>query len=398
MPTSRQSSEPYRMSCVSVAPPLALYIHIPWCLQKCPYCDFNSHAKAASLGESDYIKALLHDLDSQLPMVADRELISIFIGGGTPSLFSGDSIAWLLDGIRSRLTCVPDIEVTIEANPGAVDQEHFKVYGQAGVNRISIGVQSFVPEQLRALGRIHGPDEAIAAVSAAREAGIDNLNLDIMHGLPGQTQELAHQDMATAISLEPEHISYYQLTIEPNTQFHTSPPVLPGDDQLWEIETMGHELLEVVGYRKYEVSAFAKDGYECRHNRNYWEFGDYLGIGAGAHGKISDFSRKQVRRTRRPKSPEAYLKIAGFSDSSSNNKYLTDHDLALEFMLNALRLEQGFSPRLFEQRTGLSLISIQKELNQAEARGLLVVSDDLISPTMIGKRFLNELLDIFMTE
>ena len=386
------------MGRLSVAPPLALYVHIPWCLQKCPYCDFNSHTISGGLDESAYIAALLRDLDSDLSLVADRELISVFIGGGTPSLFSGSAIGWLLDGVRSRLACAPDLEVTIEANPGAVDQEHFKAYRRAGVNRISIGVQSFASEPLQALGRIHGPEEAVAAVAAARAAGIGNLNLDIMYGLPGQTQELAHQDLAKAISLGPEHISYYQLTIEPNTRFYAAPPVLPGDDQLWGIETKGHELLQAAGYRQYEVSALARAGFECRHNRNYWEFGDYLGIGAGAHGKISDVARGQIRRTRRPRSPELYLKTAGIPDPSSHTRYVTEQELALEFMLNALRLQQGFPPKLFEQRTGLPLPGIEKELDQAVERGLLELSDELIRPTAIGSRFLNELLGIFMAE
>jgi putative oxygen-independent coproporphyrinogen III oxidase len=380
------------------SPPLSLYAHIPWCLQKCPYCDFNSHAVTGDLDESTYVTALLRDLDSALPLVGGRELISIFIGGGTPSLFSGAAIGRMLDGIESRMACAAGLEVTLEANPGTVDQGHFKAYRQAGVNRISIGVQSFAPELLQRLGRIHGPDEAVAAVAAARLAGMNNLNLDLMYALPGQTLEQARHDLATAISLEPEHISYYQLTLEANTRFHAAPPVLPDDDRIGEMEAIGHELLDAAGYRQYEVSAFARAGFECRHNRNYWEFGDYLGIGAGAHGKISDSASGQIGRTRKVRSPDTYLQTAGISDPSMGIDYVTEHDLPLEFMLNTLRLKRGFSPGLFERRTGLPLLYIQQELNQAVARGLLELSDELIRPTITGGRFLNELLDLFVAE
>jgi putative oxygen-independent coproporphyrinogen III oxidase len=383
---------------LSELPPLALYVHTPWCLQKCPYCDFNSHAVVAALDESAYVTALLKDLDLALPLVRGRELISIFIGGGTPSLFSGAAIGRLLDGVRSRLACAADVEITLEANPGALDQGHFPSYRQAGVNRISIGVQSFSQELLRRLERIHGPQEALKAVAAARLAGIDNLNLDIMYGLPGQTMEQAEHDLTKAISLEPEHISYYQLTLEPNTRFHTAPPELPDDERIGEIEARGHELLQAAGYRQYEVSAFARAGFECRHNRNYWEFGDYLGIGAGAHGKISDIASGVIGRTARPKTPARYIEEAGISNMSAGINHVERRDLALEFMLNALRLKQGFAPELFERRTGLPLTYIQRELEQAAARGLLELSDELIRPTAIGGRFLNELLDIFVVE
>lgn len=386
------------MKGISELPPLSLYVHIPWCLQKCPYCDFNSHAVAGGLNQSSYVAALLKDLDCALPLIAGRELISIFIGGGTPSLFSGEAIARLLDGISSRLTFTADAEVTLEANPGVADQGHFKAYRQAGVNRISIGVQSFTQELLRSLGRIHGPSEALAAVAAARLAGINNLNLDIMYGLPGQTQEQAEQDLDKALSLEPEHISYYQLTLEPNTQFHANPPKLPDDDCIWEMEAGAHELLETAGYCQYEVSAFAKPGFECNHNRNYWEFGDYLGIGAGAHGKISDITSGMIGRSSRPKSPSNYIESVGVSVPPQGINYVQGHDLVLEFMLNSLRLKNGFVPEMFERRTGLPLAYIRTELSQAVERGLLEVSEKLIRPTAAGRRFLNELLDIFVTE
>jgi oxygen-independent coproporphyrinogen-3 oxidase len=377
------------------APPLALYIHIPWCLQKCPYCDFNSHAVVGEFDESSYIKALLRDLDGDLPQVVDRELISIFIGGGTPSLFSGAAISRLLQGVRNRLTCACDIEITMEANPGAVDQEHFQAYRQAGVNRLSIGAQSFVPEQLQALGRIHGREEIVAAVNAARSAGFENLNLDIMYGLPRQSIAAAEADITQAISLQPQHISYYQLTIEPNTRFYTAPPSTPNDELLMDIESRGRELLDRAGYQQYEVSAFARDGYECRHNRNYWEFGDYLGIGAGAHGKLSDPVNGRIFRSCKTKSSDRYLHPT--DSQHSKIEQVEEKDLALEFMLNALRLKRGFHPGLLQQRTGVELSMIGPTLDRAIEEGLLEVSDDLICPTSKGRKFLNELVSMFMS-
>ncbi len=384
------------MTVLPELPPLALYIHIPWCLQKCPYCDFNSHAVASDLDEESYINALLLDLDADLPLVRDRELISIFIGGGTPSLISGDGIGRLLDGVRGRLASVPDIEITLEANPGAVDREHFQAYRRAGVNRLSIGAQSFSSHQLQALGRIHGPEETIAAVDAARVAGFENLNLDIMYGLPGQSVDAAQDDVIRAIALEPEHISYYQLTIEPNTRFYAAPPATPDDDLLYDIETMGHKLLAAAGYRQYEVSAFALKDHECRHNRNYWEFGDYLGIGAGAHGKITGLTDKQILRSRKPRSPDFYIQKALTSAALSYIEQVGPKDLSLEFMLNTLRLREGFHPDLFEQRTGLSLGVIATELETARDEGLLDISDVQICPSVKGREFLNELLALFL--
>jgi putative oxygen-independent coproporphyrinogen III oxidase len=375
--------------------PLALYVHIPWCLQKCPYCDFNSHALAGDPDESAYVTALLQDLERDRSLVAGRRLGSIFIGGGTPSLFSGKAIRRLMDGIRARVACAPEMEVTLEANPGAVDQGHFAAYRAAGVNRLSIGVQSFDREMLQRLGRIHGPEEAVAAVAAARRAGFDNLNLDLMYGLPGQGQDAAGQDLEAAISLQPEHLSYYQLTIEPNTLFHAAPPVLPEDERLWEIEAAGHERLRASGYRQYEVSAFARSGRQCRHNRNYWEFGDYLGIGAGAHGKVTDVAG-QVRRYRKPRAPERYLEYVDNSTSPSLEPALGEADLVLEFMLNALRLTQGFPPPLFQRRTGLSLGLIRPQLERAVAMGLLQRDETLLRPSPVGRRFLNELVALFM--
>ncbi len=382
-------------------PPLSLYIHVPWCLRKCPYCDFNSHALVDAIDEGAYVEALLRDLDFNMeidkgsgPLLKDRELISIFIGGGTPSLLSGEAINRLLRGIQSRLVFAPDIEITIEANPGAVDQGHFARYRQAGVNRLSIGAQSFDQEQLQALGRIHGPEEIVAAVETARAAGFTNLNLDIMYGLPDQDLDGALADVAQAISIGPEHISYYQLTIEPNTMFHADPPATPDDELVWEIESTCHALLEADGYIQYEVSGFAQEGRQCRHNRNYWEFGDYLGIGAGAHGKISDTASDRVLRTHRPKRPGIYMEST--KTESYHIEQVVPEDLALEFMLNALRLKQGFNPVLFEQRTGLSMREILPVLEMARERGLLEISDTLICPTRKGWEFLNELVALFL--
>ncbi len=350
---------------------------------------------AGELDEDAYVHALLRDLDADFPAVGDRDLVSIFIGGGTPSLFSGAAIGRLLDGVRDRLILASDIEITIEANPGAVDRQHFLDYRLAGVNRISIGAQSFARDQLHALGRIHGPEEIKVAVDAARAAGFANMNLDIMYGLPGQTADAARADITKAISLEPEHISYYQLTIEPNTRFYTAPPKIPDDDQLWEVESTGHALLEAAGYVQYEVSAFAQNGQECRHNRNYWEFGDYLGIGAGAHGKISDLECGRILRTRKPKAPDTYIRST--EEPSLRAERVKQQDLALEFMLNTLRLKNGFDPLLFERRTGRSLNEVQTQLDTAKNLGLLDVSDDLIRPTPNGWRFLNELQALFIS-
>ncbi|MCP3671978.1 MAG: radical SAM family heme chaperone HemW [Gammaproteobacteria bacterium] len=381
---------------MSETPPLALYVHIPWCLQKCPYCDFNSHAVAGGADESAYVAALLQDLERELSMVADRELSSIFIGGGTPSLFSGAAIARVLAGVRSRLACVPDMEVTLEANPGAVDQGQFAAYRDAGVNRLSIGIQSFAAAALKKLGRIHGPDEAVDAMDLARRVGFENINLDLMYGLPGQTQDAARQDLIRATSMRPEHLSYYQLTIEPNTMFHSAPPILPDDEHLWQIESGGHELLQAAGYRQYEVSAFARPGFECRHNRNYWEFGDYLGIGAGAHGKITDPAAGLVYRSNRTRSPEGYVLAAGGDRSTQKCQPLSRENLVLEFMLNALRLRRGFQLELFERRTGLALKHIQPGMEMAVDKGLLELDEMSARSTEMGRRFLNELLAIFL--
>ncbi len=383
---------------VLAAPPLALYIHLPWCVEKCPYCDFNSYALAGEPDERAYVNALLADLDQEIPLVRGRELSSIFIGGGTPSLFSGDAVGRLLEGVWERIGWQPEAEITLEANPGAGDSRRYRGYFQAGVNRLSIGVQSFQAERLAALGRIHGPQEAVAAVETAKAAGFVNINVDLMFGLPGQSPDEARRDVETAVALNPSHISYYQLTLEPNTRFFSSPPVLPNDDQMGEIEVAGHHALAESGYRQYEVSAFARPGWECRHNLNYWTFGDYIGIGAGAHGKLTDEAGAVVERRWRLKSPEAYLAAAGTPAVIAGTRILGEQDLIAEFMMNVLRLKEGFLPELFEQRTGLSPASLEKPLAEARAKGLLEISAQGIRPTRTGFRFLNELLTLFLPE
>ncbi len=376
-------------------PPLSLYIHIPWCIQKCPYCDFNSRALKGSLNEEAYVDALLADLESELFQVYDRPLHSIFIGGGTPSLFSGSAIADLLEGVRQRITVPADTEITLEANPGTLEAGRFEHYRAAGVNRLSIGVQSFDAGCLQRLGRIHGPDEAIAAFHSARAAGFERINLDLMFGLPGQNMAQARLDLERAMELKPEHISYYQLTLEPGTPFYHSPPTLPMEDHLWEMQQQGQSLLSDQGYNQYEVSAYAQQGEQCRHNINYWTFGDYLGIGAGAHGKYSDPNGMITRHWKLPE-PATYLAAAGTNDALSGQKILASDEITLEFMMNALRLHQGFSKSLYEQRTGLPFTAITTSIENSIHDGLLKNHHGRLVPTSLGKCFLNDLLEKFL--
>jgi len=378
--------------------PLSLYIHLPWCVRKCPYCDFNSHAVRDALPERAYLDALLADLEQDLPRVTGRVITSIFIGGGTPSLFSAEIIAQLLTALGERLPLQPDLEITLEANPGTVEQGKFQEFRAAGVNRLSIGVQSFNAEQLEKLGRIHGRQEAFRAAEAAHAAGFDNFNLDIMFGLPAQTSAQAQADVANAIALEPAHISYYQLTLEPNTLFYRYPPTLPDDDTIWTMQQQGQRRLAEAGYARYEISAYAQAGKRCRHNVNYWEFGDYLGIGAGAHGKLTDVERGVVRRLWKIKQPRDYLTRTGSAKGIGGITLLSEDDLKLEFMLNALRLTDGVAAALFEARTGLGLASIAPVLTDARRRGLLESAEDRLCATELGLRFLNDLLALFMPE
>ena len=376
-------------------PPLALYVHLPWCVRKCPYCDFNSHAQRGEIPEQRYLQALTRDLEQSLPQVWGREVTSIFIGGGTPSLFSGAAIDQLLVTMRTLLRVSPLAEITLEANPGTFEAERFEAYRDAGVNRLSLGVQSFNPQHLRALGRIHDADEARAAAAAALEL-FDAVNLDLMYALPEQTLDEARQDLATAIGLGPAHISAYHLTLEPNTPFAAQPPSLPDDDAAADMQLMAEATLTAAGYEHYETSAFARPGQRCRHNLNYWYFGDYLGLGAGAHGKLSSHDR--IERQARSKHPQAYMDaILGEAGPAwFETRKLTRDDRIFEFMMNALRLTEGFEPRLFEARTGLPLLLAEPALRAAEQRGLLLRTADNIRPSEQGRHFLNELLQMFL--
>jgi oxygen-independent coproporphyrinogen-3 oxidase len=382
---------------ISRPPPLALYLHLPWCIRKCPYCDFNSHA-ATEFPEDEYLCTLLADLDAEAERVQGRAVESVFIGGGTPSLFSPDAVASLLEGVSARLALTPGCEVSLEANPGAADSDRFSGYRQAGVNRLSIGVQSFSDTALAAIGRVHDARTAHAAVDAARAAGFDNLNIDIMYGLPQQTRRSALADVEQAIGHGPSHISHYELTIEPNTLFHRFTPKLPADDDVWWIHEQAGERLTAAGYGRYEVSAFARPGMACRHNLNYWRYGDYLGVGAGAHGKLSDPGGDTIERRIKHRHPRRYM--AGLADGDF---VLACHGVAreqrpLEFMLNAARLLDGFPVTLFEARTGLEAAAMEPTLVDAEDRGLLVREAGTIRPTTRGMRFLNELLLLFMAD
>lgn len=378
--------------------PLGLYIHIPWCVRKCPYCDFNSHRLRGDLPETDYVDALLTDLDADLPLAAGRPLESVFIGGGTPSLFSPEAIAHLLAGVRERLHLPAEAEITLEANPGTVERERFRGFRAAGVNRLSIGVQSFDDAHLRVLGRIHDAADAIRAVEAARAAGFENVNLDLMYGLPEQSLEQSLADLRTAIDLAPTHISHYQLTLEPDTLFYKQPPPLPDDDATWAMQQDCQALLAAHGYDQYEISAYARPGRRCAHNLNYWTFGDYLGIGAGAHGKLTDITAGRVMRRWKHKNPRVFLKHAGEARSVDGQKDVPEADLVLEFALNALRLREGIALELFRQRTGLPMTALRPGLDQARARDWLIVHNNILTTTETGRLFLNEVLQLFMPE
>jgi oxygen-independent coproporphyrinogen-3 oxidase len=378
--------------------PLSLYIHIPWCIRKCPYCDFNSHTAPSGLPEKEYVQALLTNLASELPHIWGRKLESIFIGGGTPSLFSAESIDELLCGIRALLPFRPNIEVTLEANPGTFEQEKFRGFREAGINRLSVGIQSFNKQHLQALGRVHNREEALRAAEIARTAGFDNFNLDLMFGLPQQTLDEALQDLQQAIDLKPTHLSWYQLTLEPNTLFYQQPPVLPDDDLVAEMQFAGQQLINSSCYTQYEVSAYARSGFECRHNRNYWEFGDYVAIGAGAHGKITNPVEASIIRYHNYRQPAEYMQHAMQGNARSGEQNLTPADLSFEFMLNALRLREGFAVSLFSERTGLASQHFKAGLDQALQRGLVDFDGEHIRPTDIGWQFLNEVIQLFLED
>jgi putative oxygen-independent coproporphyrinogen III oxidase len=410
-----------------ILPPLSLYVHIPWCVRKCPYCDFNSHEARGHLPEQEYVTALIRDLEMALPQIWGRKVYTVFFGGGTPSLLSGESVEKILRNVHMLLPLDINAEITLEANPGTVEAARFAAYREAGVNRLSMGIQSFNDTHLQALGRIHSADEAKHAIEIAQQH-FDNINLDLMYALPNQTLDEALLDAQTALSFAPRHLSCYHLTLEPNTLFHHNPPALPGDDASSEMQQRIEALLATHGYEHYETSAFAQPKHHARHNLNYWQFGDYLGIGAGAHSKLS-FPDKVIRQVRH-KQPQAYMDGAAKNALLQSEHEIASGELAFEFMMNALRLNEGFGSMLFQERTGLSLLAIQRELADAEKRGLLVrtlrhggaqpagaggtsrqllrQADDLtgneaqltvhqhIAPTELGRRFLNDLLQIFL--
>ena len=377
-------------------PPLALYIHIPWCVQKCPYCDFNSHALNGEIQDIAYVDCLLADLEQDLPSVWGRVVTSIFIGGGTPSLLSAEALDRLLCGLRMRLSIDAYAEITLEANPGTLESGKFHEFRAAGINRLSIGCQSFYDEHLEKLGRIHGRREAIHAAETAHDAGFDNFNLDLMFGLPGQTNKQAIDDIETAIALEPTHISHYQLTLEPNTLFHHKPPTLPDDDKRYDMQSACQEKLAEHDYGHYEISAYAKQKKQSQHNLNYWLFGDYLGIGAGAHAKISAADTQSITRTWKQKHPASYMTDVASGKHIGERTQLSAKDTGFEFMLNALRLREGFPTPLFNQRTGLPITVISDALIIAEERGLIEYSIERIKPTEKGFSFYNDLVEIFL--
>ena len=375
-------------------PPLSLYIHIPWCVRKCPYCDFNSHAVKDEIPQQRYIDALLRDFETELPAIQGRTIETIFIGGGTPSLFDADGISRILQGIANLTPVAGDAEITMEANPGTFEQERFAGFYAAGVNRLSIGVQSFESAKLQALGRIHNCNDAIHAAEKAREIGFDNFNLDLMHGLPDQSPSQALDDLQQAIELQPTHLSWYQLTIEPNTEFFSRPPRLPEDETLWDIQEQGQLLLAQNDFQQYEISAYARPGKQARHNLNYWQFGDYIGIGAGAHGKISWPEQGLIQRRWKLRQPKAYMEHL---KQSAGEQEIAPQNRPFEFMMNALRLHNGVPAELFSQRTGLRLKSIEQQLLKQRQNNLLVEDTRLIAPTEQGRLFLNDLLESFLS-
>ncbi|MGE6449547.1 radical SAM family heme chaperone HemW [Pseudoalteromonas tetraodonis] len=375
-------------------PPLSLYVHVPWCVQKCPYCDFNSHGQKGDIPEAEYVQHLIDDLKADLHLVQERKIHSIFIGGGTPSLLTGAAYTRLLKEVDSLIGLSDNCEITLEANPGTVETGRFKDYVKAGINRISIGVQSMQDDKLKALGRIHGADEASYAAQQASEAGLNSFNLDLMHGLPGQSLDDALSDLKQIIALNPPHISWYQLTIEPNTQFASKPPTLPQDETLWDIQEQGQALLAQAGYQQYEISGYAKPGYQCQHNLNYWRFGDYLGIGCGAHGKVTDAKTGVITRTEKVKHPRGYMDI--IKPYLYKSWQVEQDDLAFEFFMNRFRLIEPCPINDFNALTQQPLQSQQHALDKAINAGLLTKTDSHWHVTLQGQRFLNDLLALFV--
>jgi putative oxygen-independent coproporphyrinogen III oxidase len=382
--------------------PLALYVHMPWCVRKCPYCDFNSHQLKSPVPSASYIDALIRDFDTELPFIAGRRIDTVFFGGGTPSLFGPDDFMRLLQALRQRIAFADDAEITLEANPGTIERGSFAGYRDAGINRVSLGAQSFAPRALERLGRIHRVEDTHRAVEELRGVGIENFNLDLMYALPEQTLEEALFDVRTACALGPAHMSYYQLTLEPGTVFHARPPALPDQDAAWMIQVECQELLAAEGFEQYEVSAYAKEGARCRHNLNYWLFGDYVGVGAGAHGKLSINVPEGILRTAKPKQPREYQDSLRMPPTSiartamaltpiGERKQIAPAELPFEFMLNALRLNEGFGVREFELRTGLRAAAVEPGLEEARNRGFIEVTDRGWRPTELGRKFLNDL-------
>lgn len=374
--------------------PLSLYIHIPWCVKKCPYCDFNSHAIQNTLPQEEYIAALIDDLTIDLPYVQSRNINSIFFGGGTPSLIAPKYIELLLNKINSLVTFAPEIEITLETNPGTIEHYNFADYKTAGINRISLGAQSFNDEKLKALGRIHVVQETLHAIEKIHQSNFNSFNIDLMHGLPQQTIDEALQDLQIAIDCQAPHISWYQLTIEPNTIFHKYPPVLPQDDITWEIQTQGEILLASAGFKHYEVSAFAKDNHRCKHNLNYWQFGDYIGIGAGAHGKITDLASGNIQRTWKTRNPKDYLNPA--KKYLAGTSIIQRSELTGEYMLNRLRLFDKLNLKDYERYTGLHASNIVAILQNMQSKGLIELTDNYLQVSDLGKRFLNDVMQMFI--
>lgn len=391
------SSTPDSASLLSL-PPLSVYVHLPWCVRKCPYCDFNSHAVKGDIPAGEYVDALLADLENDLPLAWGRSVHSVFFGGGTPSLFSGEEIGRILDGIRARLPLAPGAEVTLEANPGTVEHDRFEAYRAAGVNRVSLGAQSFDDGALKRIGRIHGAAEIDRAVESLRRAGIDNFNLDLMYGLPGQTVAAAVADVERALAHAPPHLSHYHLTLEPNTAFHAQPPRLPGDEACWRMDEASRERLEQGGYAQYEISAWSRPGATCAHNLNYWRYGDFVGIGAGAHGKLTLPAEGAVRRMAKQRHPRAYLEARKTGEWRAEDRVIDAAERTFEFFLNQLRLRDGVRIGDFGPRTGLDWSAAEPAVAAAVERGLLERRDGRLVPTDTGWRFVNETQALFLPD
>jgi len=377
-------------------PPLSLYVHMPWCVRKCPYCDFNSHTAPENLPAEAYIQALVADLEQDLPLVWGRPVQSIYFGGGTPSLFSAGHISEFLSAARARLDLVPGIEITLEANPGTIEHDSFTAYAQAGINRVSLGVQSFDDDMLKRIGRIHGRQEIDQSLRSLKSAGISNFNIDLMYALPGQSPARSMRDIESAINAGPAHISFYQLTIEPNTAFAAQPPVLPENDEAWDMQQTGLDILEAAAYGQYEISAFARSGLQSRHNINYWRYGDFLAIGAGAHGKITLPGRNEVQRYAKHRHPGRYLQGRESGDWLAEKNLLGSEERVFEFFLNQLRLKQGVYIDDFSPRTGLPWQRVESRVQQAVDEGLLEVCQARVRPTGLGWKFVNDIQQMFL--